>query len=461
MHLSHASRAAVAVAVAISFAALIPAHADSPGGSLGRTLSTLDRMKEQHLKAATEDVARIKASRQPVALQSGLNDFRSILHAHAEDSSHTGGTRPEMLADAKKADVKVIMLTNHFRPPLDFITQTWRGIHDGVLFIPGSETHGFLVYPVNSVMDKMDLEGPPFISAITEGEGLIFLSHIEARFQHPMDGLTGLEIYNRHADAMDDIFALASLVQVMVDPKRHAEFQKLLETYPDAMFASQLDYPQLYMTKWDKETKERRLTGVAANDCHHNMVMITKLLDAENVGVGTIVDPDDGLRKISIASTPTLAEMVKDKKPGDILVTLDFDPYYRSFWNESTHILSPEQTEEAIRASLKAGHCYVSHDWMCDPTGFLFAARNEGEEKNAAIMGDEIAHTPTLRLVAEFPVECDARLLKDGEEIAKSHGRTFAHTPDGPGVYRLEGFLKVDGEDRIWIYSNPIYIRNR
>ena len=33
---------------------------------------------------------------------SGLNDYRAILHAHAEDSAHTGGTRPEMLADAKQ-----------------------------------------------------------------------------------------------------------------------------------------------------------------------------------------------------------------------------------------------------------------------------------------------------------------------------------------------------------------------
>ena len=27
------------------------------------------------------------------------------------------------------------------------------------------------------------------------------------------------------------------------------------------------------------------------------------------------------------------------------------------------------------------------------------------------------------------------------------------------GVYRVEGWLKVDGEERPWIYSNPIYAR--
>lgn len=427
--------------------------------SLGRTRSTAERMDPVRLKAVTEDVARIKAQRQPVTLQSGLTDFRSILHAHAEDASHTGGTRVEMLADAKKVNVGVIMLSDHHRPPKDFITDTWRGMYEGVLFIPGSESKGFLVYPMNSIMDKMELDTAAFVPVVTEGEGLIFLSHIEARVNHPMDGLTGLEIYNRHADAMDDIFGMLSVLNALVDPVKYAAFQEALAAYPDALLASQLDYPQLYLDKWDRETQTRRLTGVAANDCHHNMVMIAKVLDAETLLVGTIVDPDEGMRKISAATTPSVRLMTEGKQPGEIVARLDFDPYYRSFMNVSTHILAPEQTEPAVRAALKAGHAYVSHDWMCDPTGFVFAAQDEGSAELRGIMGDEVKHSAALRLVAEFPVACDIRLLKNGTEVAKAHGRTFAHAPDGPGVYRLEGWLKVDEEDRVWVYSNPIYVR--
>ena len=77
----------------------------------------------------------------------GLNDYRAILHAHAEDSSHTGGTRPEMLSEAKKAGVHAIFLSDHHRPPKDFIRDSWRGLREGVLFVPGSEAHGFLLYP--------------------------------------------------------------------------------------------------------------------------------------------------------------------------------------------------------------------------------------------------------------------------------------------------------------------------
>jgi len=435
------------------------AHGLGAGESLGRTLSTQQRMEEKHLKAATEDAERHNAARQPVALQTGLTDYRAILHAHANDSTHTGGTLPEILADAQKVGVSIIMLSNHFRPPFDFIDDNWRGMREGVLFIPGSEAKGFLIYPMHSVMDKMELEGIAFVNAITEGGGLIFLSHVESKFGHSFEGLTGMEAYNRHADAMDDMFAVASLLMALVDPPKLAKQQELLDQYPAAMLATQLDYLDAYAGMWDRESLRQRVVGIAANDCHHNMVLIAKMVDEENVLVGTIVDKDEGLRKVNAAQSPGIRELTAGKKPGDIVAKLDLDPYYRSFMNVSTHILATELTETAVRDALREGHAYISHDWMCDPTGTVYAARHADAEKLVAIMGDEVKYDSELRLVAEFPVDCDVRLLKNGEEVIRTHGRTFTHSPDGPGVYRLEAFLKVDGEDRPWIYANPIYVR--
>src|SRR5262249_27555659 len=141
----------------------------------------------------------------------GITDFRCILHAHAEDSDHTGGTLPEMLADAKKAGVHAILLTDHYRPPTDFIDGRWRGLRDGVLFIPGAEVHGFLAYPTRSILERMELKGPDFINTVTDEDGLIFLSHLEERRDHPVAGLTGLEIYNRHWDAKRDKTSLVAL----------------------------------------------------------------------------------------------------------------------------------------------------------------------------------------------------------------------------------------------------------
>ncbi len=439
-----------------------PTFAGEPGKSLGRKYSTLARMTEERLAAQAADVARIQAGRQDVGRRLGLTDHRAIAHAHAQDASHTGGTLPEMLADAKKAGVSIILLSNHYRPPFDFINDNWRGIHEGVLFIPGSETNGFLVHPMNSIVDKMDKTNEEIIQACTEGAGLIFLSHVEERFSHPMDGLSGMEIYNRHADAKDDMNIFGPIVAAVTDPEKFASFNALVEKYPDEMLATQLDYPELYLRKWDQELPARRLVGVGANDCHHNQVFVSKMVDADTVLVGTIVDPDDDMRKFTSAQYPGIKELTKGHQPGDIVARLDFDPYYRSMRNVSTHILTNELTEDAVRAALHAGHAYVSHDWMCDPTGFYFAARHADDAAAAAprvVMGDELKFAEGMQLIAEFPANCTIRLVRNGLVIQEVEGRELVHDLKQAGIYRLEGFLTVDTEMRSWVYSNPIYVR--
>ena len=133
-----------------------------------------------------------------------------------------------------------------------------------------------------------------------------------------------------------------------------------------------MEYPAQYLAKWDRETQSRRLTGVAANDCHHNMVMIVKMVDGQTVKVGTIVDKDEDMRTMTATLRPGIRELTRGHKPGDVVARVDFDPYHRSFQNVSTHVLAPELTEKAIRDALRQGQAYVSHDWICDPTGFRF-----------------------------------------------------------------------------------------
>jgi hypothetical protein len=420
-----------------------------------RKYSSVERMKTAHLKAAHEDAERLQQAWRSLSPLPGLHDYKAIIHAHAEDSEHTGGTRPEMLTDAKKAGVQVIMLTDHLRPPRDFIKESWRGLYDGVLFIPGSEALGFLVYPVKSIMNRINEPEPQLIASVTESNGLIFLSHLEERMNHPMDGLTGLEIYNRHWDAKKDMASVIVLAFKLLDPAELAELKENLRLYPDELLASQVTYLQDYLHKWDTETLKRRLTGVAANDCHHNQVFVVKMQDEDTIRIGTIVDKDDGMRKVTAASRPAIREMTKGHKPGDILVRADFDPYYRSFRNVATHILAPELTENAIRAALQQGHAFVSHDWMCDATGFTFVLSAPAP----VIMGDEAKAAAGQKLLAQFPVACRIRLIQDGKAIADQEGDHLKYAVAGPGVYRVEGWLKLDGEDRPWVYSNPIYIR--
>jgi hypothetical protein len=424
-----------------------------------RKHTNAERLQLARLAAVHDDVVRLRGRRIRLAPIPGLTDYRCILHAHAEDSSHTGGTLPEMLADAKKAGVNAILLTDHFRPPRDFIDGRWRGLKDGVLFIPGSEARGFLIYPTASILTRMDLNGKDFIDTVTGGEGMIFLSHIEERKDHSLDGLTGLEIYNRHWDAKQDKATLLVLVMKLTDPRQLAEMQEAVRLYPDELFAFHCEYPTLYLEKWDEGAQRRRLTGVAANDCHHNQVLIVKMVDEGSVLVGTNVDDDKSMRKISAALRPGIKEMTRGRKPGDVLVRLDTDPYVVSFRNSSTHVLSPQLDEPSIRAGLKAGHAYVSHDWMGDPTGFRFGVI-DANGKQAGIMGDEVQIGASLKLHAKLPLPALVRLLRHGKEVARFEGKSeFEFDVKETGAYRLEAWLQLDGEYRPWVLANPIYIR--
>jgi hypothetical protein len=428
-----------------------------------KTFSPVERMTTARLKAAHDDVIRIQQSRRTLPPRSGLNDYRAILHAHAEDSAHTGGTRPEMLADAKRAGVHAILLTDHHRPPKDFIRDSWRGSRDGVLFVPGSEARGFLLYPTRSIMDSMNRPAPEFIADVRAEGGLIFLSHIEERPDHPMTGLDGLEIYNSHAQAKKNGAGLLAVMLKLTDPASLKELEENLRHYPQELFAAQSGYPGDYLAKWDAETKTRRLTGVAANDCHHNLVLLVKMVDPDTVEVGTTVDRPDQFRRVSATLRPGIREMTKGHKPGDMLARVDIDPYERSFQSVSTHILASELSESAMRAALREGHAYVSHDWMCDPTGFRFALhlpRTRGTDPDVPIvMGGEAIFSSQARLIAEFPVSCRIRLLKGGRVIAEHSGDHIDQCITEPGVYRVEGWLEIGGEERPWLYSNPIYVR--
>lgn len=424
-----------------------------------RKHSNLDRLSPERLAATHADVEALKGKRIEIPIRPGMNDYRCVMHAHAEDSAHTGGTLPEMLADAKKAGVNAILLTDHFRPPTDFINGRWRGLKEGVLFVPGSETHGFLVYPEKSILDRMGLQGIDFVNTVNVGEGMIFLSHIEERKKHSVEGLTGLEIYNRHWDAKRDLGSLLGLVAMLTDPKQTSQLQKALEQYPAELLAFQCDYPSVYLDKWDEGTKIKRLTGVAANDCHHNQILLVKMVDENTVLVGTNVDKDEQMRKVTSTLRPGIKEMTKGRKKGDILVRLDVDPYARSFRNCNTHVIAGRLDESTIRAALKAGHAYVSHDWMADTTGFRFDAV-DGAGKTVGIMGDEVKLAAGLKIVSKLTHPCHVRLLRHGKEVAKSEGKTdFEFEVKEAGVYRLEAWHTLDGELRPWIYSNPLYVR--
>lgn len=422
----------------------------------GRKYTSIERVKIEHLRAVHADRLRYSQERQPVSLATGHKDYRAVLHVHAEDATHTGGTRPELLAAAKRVGVQVIMLTDHVRPGRDFINDSWRGLHDGVLFIPGAEDQGFLSFPMKSIKGIEAGTRERYIETVRSGGGNIFLSHVEERPDWPTDQLDGLEIYNHHTDVKDEGAFNLWLQGTLTDPIRLPQLVATLNEYPEEVFGAQQDYLETIIVKWDHDAQQHRLTGVAANDCHHNQVFTVTAIDENTLEVGYITSKPTTTR-VTADKVPGVAALVKGRKPGELIARLDFDPYERSLRYVSTHILAHELTEPAAREALRRGHAYVAHDWLCDSTGFAFVARNGG--KTNTIMGDEVRLAGGLMLSAATPIKCAMKLIRNGEVIQTANTSRLDFEVRTPGVYRIEAWLEVDSEQRPWIYSNPIYVR--
>jgi acetyl esterase/lipase len=344
------------------------------------------RLQESELEAVKQ--ARLEWSKIRVVrpLLGPYEDFRAILHVHAEDAPHTLGTREQVLTAAREAGVSVIMWSDHRGP----LPETWSGSRKGVLFIPGAEEDHKLRYP-----------GP-------DGD-LQFLSHPEEVPNSSTDGLAGMEIYNRHTDANLHTDLNEYVQRAMEDSGEWRRLSSRQSRYPLEVYAAGTDALDSFVTRYDQEIAKHRFTAIAANDAHRNTVL-----------KGVV-----------------------------------FDTYEVAFKFVSTHILSRELKEDQIRQSLREGHAYVAFDWLCDPAGFSFVARSI---LGVYDMGDRVPMIPNTRLEARLPIKAHLKLLQKGKIVSEATSTEMTYTPTEEGAYRLEAWLPVAGEERIWIYSNPLYL---
>ncbi len=410
----------------------------------------LERMKRDRLEATRAAVTALAAERQPVELKSEYTDYRAVIHVHSAFSHDSRGTPEEIRAAAKEAGVSVVLFTEHPAPHYDYFTDGHRGVVDGVLFIPGAETGGFLALPTRSLKGAPNEPPQAFADLVREGDGLVFLSHLEERMDWDIAGMTGSEIYNIHADLKDETGLVAALRQ----PLRVLGLVGLLEKYGQEVFAALQDYPADYLRRYDELCQKGRLTGVAANDAHHNQAIRACVADGGKLeifgGLGEKVatlDPE---------KMPLVKGFVQNKQPGDTVIHVDLDPYVRSFRHVSTHLLMKELAPAAVWQALKAGRAYVGFDWMADPTGFVFQAKSSGA---CSPMGCELSLAEGLQLEVAAPMHASFRLIRDGQIVQEESGRSLLFAVREPGVYRAEAWLDLAGERRIWILSNPIYVR--
>jgi hypothetical protein len=412
----------------------------------------IERLQPERLRAVHEAIENLKTNRRQIRLANDYQDVRCLLHVHSAFSHDSRGTIDEIVAAAKEAGVRVIMFSEHPASGYDYFLDGHRGIRDGVLLIPGAETGGFLAFPRQRIQNQKTDTPQAFANLVRSTGGLVFLCHLEERMDLEISNLSGTEIYNTHADVKDETRFVASLRS----PLALLSLDRMVKQFPQEVFGALLDYPADYLKRYDELCQRAPHTGVAGNDSHHNQGYRIKMVPTGDILIEDVLGTRIAVLDRDLISPLKL--LLAGKKAGDVLFELDLDPYVRSFRHVSTHLLLTEVTEDYVRQALASGRAYVAFDWLADPTGFVYRADRGGESWP---MGSEVTFASGIYLRAEAPLEARFKLVRDGKVILEQTGPGIEHLVDSPGIYRVEAWLNVAGEERPWILTNPIYVRGK
>jgi hypothetical protein len=388
--------------------------------------------------------------REEVNLDDGYTDYPGVCHSHSNLSHDSNVPFEEVLQALKDSGRQFICMSDHcVGATADFSLQ-WRGMHDGVLFVPGFEMRDGLMpfgLPSNAVLQC----GEPIekLAQIVKDEGgVVFFAHSEEERMWDLPQLDGMEIYNLHTDFKDEAEkGQNGYIQMAPD------MILSLRAYPDQTFRLVFDEQTDILELWDDLNKTRDITGIAGNDCHQNNGITLTYTEAD-----TLILADTSIKEIGEYElnffTRLLARIAFGPlEPGREVFNFQLDPYERMVRFASTHALMHELTEEALLEALETGRVYVGFDMIADPTGFTFIADN-GTER--ATMGEKMPYDNRVRLRAESPIPCRFTVIHDGETVFTYEGRTLEWAPSAPGKYRVEAHLDILGSWTPWVYTNPL-----
>ena len=423
--------------------------------SAARAQDAVDRIRPKYLAETRQAIEKYAAERKDLARSGPYREVRANLHVHSELSHDSRGKIDDIVAAAKKAGTEVLLFTEHPSQEKDFFLDGHSGMRDGVLLIPGAEMKGMLVYPTMSLRPFESADSQEITQLVRNRGGHVFLSHLEERMDWEIAGLSGVEIYNTHADFKKQ----KKLVESMKNPLWIIKTTELIKKYPQEVFSALQTYPEDYLQRWDQLCQKFPHAGVAANDAHQNVGIRIKIASDTEV---SIEDPnEDPLVKVNRLLVAPLLSIPKDAKPGDLVFSMQLDPYEISLRHAGTHLLVEDLTQEAVWDALEQGRTFVGFDWLADSKGVEVAIRdfngNAANPKQYEI-GSQIAFHDELRFVGKSPLAAQWKIVRNGEKIAELEGGTMDIKLESAGIYRVELWLQANNEPRIWVMTSPFYV---
>lgn len=378
------------------------------------------RMMTAHLAA---DIERNNSERT-TRKNAGYREYKGVLHIHTSLGGHSTGSFRELIEAANANSLDFVIMTEHVQSDIDTAALTLSGLHQGTLFIAGSELRSrngdkLLAVPGISHFDEPhSLTTEEIIQNTSGKDGLVFAAYPE-RDRIMQTDIDGIEVLSLHTAAkqMNPLLSFFDLFWTY-------------PSYPGLLFASSFKRPEKELEIYDAIAAERRALLFAGTDAH------------SNIGI-TFFGTDTGHR----------------------FGRIKLDPYQMSLSVVRLHVLIEEGTElsqAAVLQAMKEGKAFVGMDIIGDTSGFFFSAA--AEDGSSYVMGSEIPSGKEYTLAAFSPQNVRFVLLRNGEKIAESPNSMEFSFPIGgvPGAYRLEVFLDRLGPpfDKMpWILSNPIYVR--
>jgi hypothetical protein len=372
-------------------------------------------------------IENLNAQRTPQDNDDAYLDHRGVIHVHSLLGGHSTGKFEEIISAAKANELSFVVMTEHPARQINTFETTLSGMHEGVLFINGSEinTAGedrLLVLPgITPLIENSSSSTQSLINRAKSEGKLAFIAYPEQFQNWSAHDYDGLEIYNLYANTKKINYA-------------RLFFDGLWSywSYPHLLFTTFYEKPAGNLKRWDELMlkESRRLIAIAGNDAH------------ANVGFG-----------------------VQDLT-GKAFVGIKLDPYERSFRVVRMHVLVEKEqalNAETLLSGLAHGHCYIAFDLFCESSGFRFTAESRAEKK---VMGDEITLVEDgggVRLKVSTPVKSRIVFLRDGQVIhEEGHALQKEMIVEERGIYRVEVYLDQLGKplsEQTWIISNPIYVR--
>ena len=366
--------------------------------------------------------AESAALRVPVPVPGDPTVVRGVYHVHSVASDGTG-TVEEIAAAAARAGLRFVILTDHGDGSRRQEAARYIG---NVLCIDAVEisTTGGHYAALGMAPPPYPLAGEPrdVVEDVARLGGFGIAAHPDSakaalrwdEWDAPFDAM---EWFNADSEWRDE-------------PRwRLAPVALQYPVRPTEAVAALFDRPDALLREWDRLSAQRRVVGLAAADAHARL------------GLGGKTDPYD--------------ELVYVKLPS-------YEAVFRAF---STRAELPEPLTgdaaldaAAILDAFRAGRVYTVFDAMAGPGVLAYSMQAERVRFHQG--GRAPAGVPLrVRAATNGPAETLVRLLRDGDEVARSAGPTLDWTGSGPGAYRVEAMLPGGPGDPPlpWIVSNPIY----